>query len=96
MVSKRKDDATNNTGKDTQTEVSNNNNGSAPITMPEKTKGMDKQEKIEQTHEQVTDDIMHHPDLVSPLDDTRVYVKSGFGKDSERLKKISTSILTTS
>ena len=87
MVSKRKDDATNNTGKDTQTEVSNNNNGSAPITMPEKTKGMDKQEKIEQTHEQVTDDIMHHPDLVSPLDDTRVYVKSGFGKDSERLKK---------
>nr|WP_227677149.1 MULTISPECIES: Si-specific NAD(P)(+) transhydrogenase [Psychrobacter] len=87
MVSKRKDGATNNTGKDTQTEVSNNNNGSAPITMPEKTKGMDKQEKIEQTHEQVTDDIMHHPDLVSPLDDTRVYVKSGFGKDSERLKK---------
>ena len=87
MVSKRKDDATNNTGKDIQTEVSNKDSGSAPTTAPEQTKKMDKQEKIEQTHEQVTDDIMHHPDLVSPLDDKRIYVKSGYGKDTERLKK---------
>ncbi len=87
MGSKRKDDATNNTGKAPQTEVSNKDSGSAPTTMPEQTKDISKEEKIEQTHEQVTDSIMHHPDLVSPLDDKRVYVKSGFGKDAERLKK---------
>ena len=87
MGSKRKDDATNDTGTDTQTEVSNKDSGSAPTTAPEQTQDMSKEEKIEQTHEQVTDDIMHHPDLISPLDDKRVYVKSGYGKDSERLKK---------
>ena len=87
MGSKRKDDATTNTGEDTQTEVSNKDSGSAPATAPEQTKDISKEEKIEQTHEQVTASIIHHPDLVSPLDDKRVYVKSGFGKDSERLKK---------
>ncbi len=87
MGSKRKDDATNDTGKESQTEVSNKDSGSAPTTAPEQTQAMSKEEKIEQTHEQVTDDIMHHPDLVSPLDDKRVYVKSGYGKDAERLKK---------
>ena len=87
MGSKRKDDATNDMGTDTQTEVSNKDSGSAPTTAPEQTQDMSKEEKIEQTHEQVTDDIMHHPDLISPLDDKRVYVKSGYGKDSERLKK---------
>lgn len=29
---------------------------------------------------------MHHPDLVNPLDDTRIDIKSGFTKDSRRLK----------
>ena len=29
---------------------------------------------------------MHHPDLVNPLDDTRIDVKSGFTKDSRRVK----------
>ena len=87
MGSKRKDDATSNTGKAPHTEVSNKDSGSAPATMPEQTKDISKEEKIEQTHEQVTASIIHHPDLVSPLDDKRVYVKSGFGKDSERLKK---------
>lgn len=87
MVSKRKGDATTNTGKDTQTEVSNKDSGKAPVTMPEQTEGQNTQEKIEQTHEQVTDDIMHHPDLVNPLDDKRIYVKSGYGKDSERLSQ---------
>ncbi|HAR75057.1 MAG TPA: NAD(P)(+) transhydrogenase, partial [Psychrobacter sp.] len=53
---------------------------------PEHTEGKNKKEKIEQTHEQVTEDIMHHPDLVNPLDDTRIDVKSGFTKDSQRLK----------
>ena len=87
MGSKRKDDATNNTGKAPHTEVSNKDSGSAPTTTPEQTKDISKEEKIEQTHEQVTDDIMHHPDLVSPLDDKRIYVKSGYGKDTERLRK---------
>lgn len=87
MASKSKGDDTNDTGLDTHTEVSNKDSGSAPVTMPEQTEGMNKQEKIAQTHEQVTDDIMHHPDLVSPLDNKRIYVKSGFGKDAERLKK---------
>ena len=87
MGSKRKDDATNSTGKAPHTEVSNKDSGSAPTTTPEQTKDISKEEKIEQTHEQVTDDIMHHPDLVSPLDDKRIYVKSGYGKDTERLRK---------
>ncbi len=87
MGSKRKSDDTNNTNEDTQTEVSNKDSGSAPVTMPEQTHDITKEEKIEQTHEQVTDDIMHHPNLVSPLDDKRIYVTSGFGKDRERLKK---------
>ncbi len=87
MGSKRKDDATNDTGMDKKTEVSNKDSGSAPTTAPEQTQDISKEEKIEQTHEQVTDDIMHHPDLISPLDDKRVYVKSGYGMDAERLKK---------
>ena len=64
--------------------MSNKESSTAPI--PEHTEDQSKKEKIEQTHEQVTDDIMHHPDLVNPLDDTRIDVKSGFTKDSERIK----------
>lgn len=86
MGKKSKDDATNDTGEDIHTEVSNKDSGSAPVTTPERTKDENKQEQIEQTHEQVTDDIMHHPDLVNPLDDTRIDIKSGFSKDSKRIK----------
>ena len=86
MGSKRKSDTTNDINKDTHTEVSNKDSGSAPVTEPEQTKPKGKAEQIEQTHEQVTDDIMHHPDLVNPLDDTRIDIKSGFNKDSQRLK----------
>ncbi len=86
MVSKSKGDDTNDTGLDTNTEVSNKDSGSAPVTKPERTKASDTKEQIEQTHEQVTDDIMHHPDLVNPLDDKRIDVKSGFTKDSQRIK----------
>ena len=84
MVSKPISDATNDTGKDPKTEVSNKESGRPPTL--EHTKGKNKEAKIEQTHEQVTEDIMHHPDLVNPLDDTRIDVKSGFTKDSQRLK----------
>ena len=84
MVSKPIIDATNDTGKDTKTEVSNKESGRPPAL--EQTKGKNKEEKIEQTHEQVDDDIMHHPDLVNPLDDTRIDIKSGFNKDSKRIK----------
>ena len=49
MGSKRKDDATNDTGKDIDTEVSNKDSGSAPVTTPEQTVAQDKQEQIEQT-----------------------------------------------
>mgnify|MGYP002661294281 CR=1 FL=1 len=86
MVSKHKGDDTNDTGLDTSTEVSNKDSGSAPTTEPEQTTDTSKKEKIEQTHEQVTDDIMHHPDLVNPLDDKRINIKSGFTKDSQRIK----------
>ncbi len=86
MGSKRKSDTTNDIGEKTHTEVSNKDSGSAPVTEPENTKPADKAEQIEQTHEQVTDDIMHHPDLVNPLDDTRIDVKSSFTKDSQRIK----------
>nr|WP_227674564.1 Si-specific NAD(P)(+) transhydrogenase [Psychrobacter jeotgali] len=86
MGKKRKDDATNDIGKDLDTEVSNKDSGSAPVTTPENTKKADKQEQIEQTHEQVTEDIMHHPDLINPLDDTRIDIKSGYTKDSQRIK----------
>ncbi|WP_227679855.1 Si-specific NAD(P)(+) transhydrogenase [Psychrobacter frigidicola] len=86
MGNKRKNDTTNDIGKDVHTEVSNKNNGSAPVTDLEQTKSADKQEKIEQTHEQIADDIIHHPDLVNPLDDTRIDVKSGFNEDSQRIK----------
>ncbi|MDO5769941.1 MAG: Si-specific NAD(P)(+) transhydrogenase, partial [Psychrobacter sp.] len=44
------------------------------------------QQKIEHTHEQVKDDILHHPNLISPLDDNRIELNSGFTKDSERIK----------
>jgi NAD(P) transhydrogenase len=84
MGSKPISDATNDTGKDSKTEVSNKESGRPPTL--EHTKDKNKEEKIEQTHEQVTEDIMHHPDLVNPLDDTRIDVKSGFTKDSQRLK----------
>ena len=84
MVSKSVSDATNDTGKDIHTEVSNKENGRTPN--PEHTEGKDKKQKIEQTHEQVTDDVMHHPDLINPLDDTRIDIQSGFAKDSRRLK----------
>lgn len=86
MVSKRKGDDTNDTGLDTGTEVSNKDSGSAPVTAPEETQAGSKEEKIEQTHEQVTDDIMHHPDLINPLDDKRIEIKSEFTKDSQRIK----------
>jgi NAD(P) transhydrogenase len=92
MGSKRKtetasnSDTTNNTGENTHTEVSNKDSGSAPVTTAEQTKATDKEEQIEQTHEQVTEDFMHHPDLVNPLDDTRIDVKSAFTKDSQRIK----------
>lgn len=90
MVSKRKNDTasdtTNDTGMETQTEVSNKDSGSAPVTTPEKTPDNSKKEKIEQTHEQVTDDIMHHPDLINPLDDKRIDIKSGLTRDSQRIK----------
>ncbi|WP_367103793.1 Si-specific NAD(P)(+) transhydrogenase [uncultured Psychrobacter sp.] len=86
MGKKRKDDATNDVNEDTQTEVSNKDSGPAPVTSPENTKDADKKEQIEQTHEQVNDDIMHHPDLVNPLDETRIDIKSGFTKDSRRIK----------
>ncbi|AMN67700.1 MULTISPECIES: Si-specific NAD(P)(+) transhydrogenase [unclassified Psychrobacter] len=86
MGSKRKDDTTNDTGSDTHTEVSNKDSGAAPVTSPEQTEDKNKQEQIEQTHDQVTEDVMHHPDLVNPLDDTRIDIKSGFTKDSQRIK----------
>ena len=86
MANKNKGDDTNDTGLDTSTEVSNKDSGSAPNTAPEKTKDASKKEKIEQTHDQVNDDIMHHPDLVNPLDDTRIDIKSEFTKDSQRIK----------
>lgn len=86
MGRKTKGDATNDTGRDVTTEVSNKNDGSAPVTIAETTKPASKDERIEQTHEQVTDDIMHHPLLVNPLDDIRIDIKSGFTKDSQRLK----------
>lgn len=86
MGRKTKGDATNDTGRDLTTEVSNKNDGSAPVTIAETTTPASKDERIEQTHEQVTDDIMHHPLLVNPLDDIRIDIKSGFTKDSQRLK----------
>lgn len=86
MGRKTKGDATNDTGRDVTTEVSNKNDGSAPVTIAETTTPASKDERIEQTHEQVTDDIMHHPLLVNPLDDIRIDIKSGFTKDSQRLK----------
>ncbi len=86
MVSKRKDDDTNDMGIDTSIEVSNKDSGSAPVTEPKQTKAGSKEEQIEQTHEQVTEDIMHHPDLINPLDDKRIDIKSGFTKDSQRIK----------
>ncbi len=86
MANKNKGDDTNDTGLDTSTEVSNKDSGSAPNTAPEKTTDASKKEKIEQTHDQVNDDIMHHPDLVNPLDDTRIDIKSEFTKDSQRIK----------
>nr|WP_259365039.1 Si-specific NAD(P)(+) transhydrogenase [Psychrobacter sp. GP33] len=86
MGRKRKGDTTNDTGSKMTTEVSNKDSGSAPVTLPEVTTPATKDERIEQTHEQVNDDIMHHPQLVNPLDDIRIDVKSGFTKDSQRLK----------
>lgn len=85
MGRKSKADTTNDIGEDVDA-VSNTDNGDAPVTMPEVTTAASKDERIEQTHEQVLEDIMHHPDLVNPLDDTRIYVKSSFTKDSKRLK----------
>ncbi|ALF60522.1 Si-specific NAD(P)(+) transhydrogenase [Psychrobacter urativorans] len=85
MGRKIKADTTNDIGEDVDA-VSNTDNGDAPVTMPEVTTAASKDERIEQTHEQVLEDIMHHPDLVNPLDDTRIYVKSSFTKDSKRLK----------
>ncbi|WP_243453007.1 Si-specific NAD(P)(+) transhydrogenase [Psychrobacter coccoides] len=86
MGSKRKDDATNDTGKDINTEVSNKDSGRAPATTLEQTEAQSKQQQIEQTHEQVTEDVLHHPNLVSPLDDTRIEIKSEFTKDLQRIK----------
>ncbi|WP_413786379.1 Si-specific NAD(P)(+) transhydrogenase [Psychrobacter sp. 72-O-c] len=56
------------------------------MTTSEHTKDENKKEKIEQTHEQVTKDVMYHPDLVNPLDDTRIDVKTSFNKDAKFLK----------
>ena len=86
MGRKNKGDNTNDTGHDVTTEVSNKNIGNTPVTLPEVTKPASKDERIEQTHDQVNDDIMHHPQLVNPLDDIRIDIKSAFTKDSQRLK----------
>ncbi len=89
MVSKKSSDAvngdaTNDVNEDTHTEVSNKESGRP--SNPEHTNSKAEKEKIEQTHEQVTDDVMHHPDLINPLDDTRIDIKSGFTKDLARVK----------
>ena len=86
MGRKSKSDTTNDTGPDMTTEVSNEDSGSVPVTIAEVTTPASKDERIEQTHEQINDDIMYHPQLVNPLDDIRIDVKSGFTKDSQRLK----------
>ncbi|MGO1490024.1 Si-specific NAD(P)(+) transhydrogenase [Psychrobacter sp.] len=84
MVSKNTGDETNDTGKDVDTEVSNKPSGQGAN--PENTKGKNKEDKIEQTHKQVSEDELHHPDLIDPLDDKRIDIKSEFTKDSRRLK----------
>lgn len=43
-------------------------------------------ENVEQTHKQVQEDVLHHPSLISPLDDKRIDIKSSLTKDSRRLK----------
>lgn len=87
MAKKRKDDETNDTGEDTNTEVSNKDSGSAPATVPEKTRPQNLKARIEHTHEQAHEDIIHHPNLISPLDGERIDINSGFTKDSQRIKK---------
>lgn len=95
MVSKSKSSITPEAGKKSPTEVSNNVSskeaGSAPETTldaakPEAIQNHAKQDQITQTYEQVIDEILHHPDLINPLDDKRINVKSGFTEDSQRIK----------
>ncbi|WP_223193105.1 MULTISPECIES: Si-specific NAD(P)(+) transhydrogenase [Psychrobacter] len=92
MGSKRKDgtaaesDTTNDMNTDPNTEVSNKDRGTDPETAPETTQGQSKQENIEQIHDQVTESPLFHPSLISPLDDIRINIKSGYSKDSRRLK----------
>ena len=81
-----KGDDTNDTGLDTKTEVSNKDSGAASEIVKDGTKPASKEEQITQTHEQVTEDIVYHPNLVNPLDDIRIDVKSAFTKDSRRIK----------
>lgn len=91
MGKKRREDTSNtddatNTKDAADTVASNNNSGSDPATTPNESTDPVTQQKIEHTHEQVTDDILHHPNLISPLDDNRIEINSGFTKDSQRIK----------
>ena len=82
MGKKRKEDESNDMG-----DINSNNASISPDSIAASKSNPDIALKIEQTHEQVKEDAWHdHPNLISPLDDNRIEINSGFTKDSERLK----------
>lgn len=82
MGKKRKEDESND-----MDDINANNASNSPEPMAASKNNPDIAIKIEQTHEQVKEDAWHdHPNLISPLDDNRIEINSGFTKDSERIK----------
>jgi len=82
MSKKHKGDETNNINDDKQDiEVSNQDSGSAPSVGPSLNQSM-----VRQSTASLEDDHLFHPNLISPLDNDRIRVKSTLISGSERIK----------
>lgn len=89
MGKKRKEDESNDMGDDISANPASNQDnaltGNDAATASKTASALET--RIEQAHEQVNEDSWHdHPNLISPLDDNRIEINSGFTKDSQRIK----------
>ena len=86
MSKKRKEDEAKEINESKEDNTPTNDNKDKSLEADIETKPQAKEERIEHTHEQAEEDLLHHPSLISPLDSNRIQIKSGFTKDSKRIK----------
>ncbi|WP_227430111.1 Si-specific NAD(P)(+) transhydrogenase [Psychrobacter sp. I-STPA6b] len=82
MPKKRKDDEANGI----KDNIDTNSQKTDTKEVSKSSKQKEKAERIEQTYEQIEDDLLQHPNLISPLDSNRIQINSGITQDSKRIK----------